>query len=114
MKTKGSIGKGFNNYTGRKSWLGNARERLQSALEVPQGPQASYFCKVYLCENKSANKTGYCADHCSDLRSGCDPMTPGCPPVIHTTFGPGEMPELMKPNWASQGFRRRRSPNAKH
>lgn len=40
-----------------------------------------YLCRVYLCHSKSADKTGYCAAHCSDLRPGRAPYSPGSAPT---------------------------------
>lgn len=48
------------------------------AYHPPSGP----ICRVYKCEGRSANDTGYCSAHVSPLRTGKAPYTPGAHPVV--------------------------------
>lgn len=41
----------------------------------------SYFCRIYKCEKRVINTTGYCEEHCSDLRPGLPPLARGSSPV---------------------------------
>lgn len=40
------------------------------------------FCRIYKCEKRSANITGYCVDHCSELRNGLPSLMTGSAPVL--------------------------------
>lgn len=41
------------------------------------------MCRVYLCQGRSANSTGYCPEHVSPLRTGKAPYTQGSTPVVY-------------------------------
>lgn len=54
----------------------------QHSLKACAFTPSDSTCRIYKCEKPSADNTGYCEEHKSDLRPGKRPGAPGASPVI--------------------------------
>lgn len=56
--------------------------RVKDAVTPPAKP-TSAFCRMYKCEKRIFDNTGYCEEHCSPLRPGLPTYYVGSAPIVH-------------------------------